>query len=447
MFKKKKKKGFTLVELLAVIVILAVVILIAVTAVIPRMNKAKKNAFIDEALIYLKAAEQAYAFDGNDIGSSCINITDLNDNYVKKSGDNYVGTITTELTNGDYVQTISLTNGKYYLVSSSTNISSDDVKDSMPQGFKSSCGNNNSIVAQCSSGDSSCPVTLPASLDGYSSVDVVIAGKNLIYPKYSGRTNAGITYTVNSDYTITLQGTATATSWAATNLSNNPDLMQILPAGTYTLTGGLSDDISFYLGGKYIDGSAIYHSTDTGNGRTIILTKEAYVYPQIKVESGTVITSPITVSFMVEQGSNATTFEPYHTPITHTVPLGRPIYGGSVDVVKGEGTEEYTKVKLSELNWTQGTASNREYYNAVISTAETTNTHDIVTDLTYSGMVTVANMTNKSIAKWQQNVRIYDTDISSVSQLLETYGDEYILYPSRYITDFTFEPVNMSASN
>lgn len=133
------------------------------------------------------------------------------------------------------------------------------------------------------------------------------------------------------------------------------------------------------------------------------------------------------------------------TKTTKTADLGRAVYGGSADIIKGEGTETYTKVKLSDLTWTKGTAGGREYFNAVISTAETTNTHDIVTNLTYSGMVTVANMSDKSIAKWQQSVRIYDTDISSVSQLLETYGNEYIAYPNRYTTDFTFEPVKIDS--
>lgn len=131
---------------------------------------------------------------------------------------------------------------------------------------------------------------------------------------------------------------------------------------------------------------------------------------------------------------------------TYTADLGRTVYGGTADFVNGAGTETYTKVKLSDLTWTQGTAGGREYYNAVIATAETTNTHDIVTDMTYSGMVTVANMTDKSIAKWQQSVRIYDTDISSVSQLLETYGDEYIVYPNRYTNDFTFDAQEISTS-
>lgn len=150
--------------------------------------------------------------------------------------------------------------------------------------------------------------------------------------------------------------------------------------------------------------------------------------------------------FMVEVGSSASEYVPYEEPTTYTADLGETVHGGTADIINGAGSETYTKVKLSDLTWTQGTAGGREYYNAVIATAETTNTHDIVTDLTYSGMVTVANMTDKSIAKWQQSVRIYDTDISSVSQLLETYGDEYIVYPNRYTVDFTFDGQEINTS-
>ena len=60
----KKKKGFTLVELLAVIVILAVLILIAVTAVLPQMKKSRENAFVDVVYQYLRAVETNTVADG-----------------------------------------------------------------------------------------------------------------------------------------------------------------------------------------------------------------------------------------------------------------------------------------------------------------------------------------------------------------------------------------------
>ncbi len=59
----KKKKGFTLVELLAVIVILAVLVLLAVPSVLKMMDGAKANAFKIEAENIGKAAKAAYADD------------------------------------------------------------------------------------------------------------------------------------------------------------------------------------------------------------------------------------------------------------------------------------------------------------------------------------------------------------------------------------------------
>ena len=117
----KNNKGFTLVELLAVIVILAVIILIAVNAVIPQMNKAKKNSFIDEVAVYAQAAEKAYVSDqisdSNPItcftvGSSGAN--ELNGNFVKKADTQYKGKV---LLNSDgSLKKIYLKNKNYMVV-------------------------------------------------------------------------------------------------------------------------------------------------------------------------------------------------------------------------------------------------------------------------------------------------------------------------------------------
>ena len=142
-----KKKGFTLVELLAVIVILAVIILIAVTAVIPRMNKAKKKALVDEALMYFNAAKESYLFGDNVNGSSlCIDITDLHGEYINKSNDDYRGVIKSTYVNGELSAVINLTNGNLYLVGS-TDVDIDDVTDEMPQGFATTCGDYNPVIA------------------------------------------------------------------------------------------------------------------------------------------------------------------------------------------------------------------------------------------------------------------------------------------------------------
>ncbi|MCI7332721.1 MAG: prepilin-type N-terminal cleavage/methylation domain-containing protein [Mollicutes bacterium] len=55
-----KKKGFTLVELLAVIAILAILVIIALPNVLSMYNEARKNTFITEVRDYYKAGEQNF---------------------------------------------------------------------------------------------------------------------------------------------------------------------------------------------------------------------------------------------------------------------------------------------------------------------------------------------------------------------------------------------------
>ena len=54
----KEKKGFTLVELLAVIVILALIALIATPIILNVINDAKKQAAKDSAYGYMDAVEK-----------------------------------------------------------------------------------------------------------------------------------------------------------------------------------------------------------------------------------------------------------------------------------------------------------------------------------------------------------------------------------------------------
>ena len=58
-----KNKGFTLVELLAVIAIIAVLSLVALPNIIDSFNNSKKNNFVSEARQIYKAAKNQYVLD------------------------------------------------------------------------------------------------------------------------------------------------------------------------------------------------------------------------------------------------------------------------------------------------------------------------------------------------------------------------------------------------
>lgn len=99
------RKGFTLVELLAVIVVLAIIILIAMPAVLNSMEKARRNSFAIEANEMVKSAQTAYSIavmngDGGSISSSgatyCISFANLKSKgYIEKTDTNneYKGSV------------------------------------------------------------------------------------------------------------------------------------------------------------------------------------------------------------------------------------------------------------------------------------------------------------------------------------------------------------------
>ena len=114
---KMNKKGFTLVELLAVIVVLAIIILVAMPAVMSAMDKARKNSLKNEANEIIKIAQTAYAEDvmnGKAVGGTdiCYPIAWLKANgFLEKNDDNYHGGVF--LKSSDNSATIYLTNGMY----------------------------------------------------------------------------------------------------------------------------------------------------------------------------------------------------------------------------------------------------------------------------------------------------------------------------------------------
>ncbi len=58
-----KKRGFTLVELLAVIAILAILVIIALPAVLRMFNQARVDTFVNEARTLFRTAESQYMAD------------------------------------------------------------------------------------------------------------------------------------------------------------------------------------------------------------------------------------------------------------------------------------------------------------------------------------------------------------------------------------------------
>lgn len=144
------KKGFTLVELLAVIVILAVVMLIGVTAILPLMGRARKSALGSEGVSLVDTAKTAYQAEQlnnnskiKSTSSVCFSIAWLKaHNYYDKNDTNYKGSVLVSYASGKYTYKFWIDNGTYYIDNADANTydSETDVKDGSSTSNPNTCG-------------------------------------------------------------------------------------------------------------------------------------------------------------------------------------------------------------------------------------------------------------------------------------------------------------------
>jgi type II secretory pathway pseudopilin PulG len=150
-----KKNGFTLVELLAVIVILIVIFLIAIFATNKFVDRSRENAFVAEANVIVKGAMEKYSLDksdGNmdaDIYSSnkpgrvCYSIQDtiIGTTVEKSNAEGYTGSV--EVCSGNdctYNSKIWLHYGDYYIEAVDGDVKKSDIKDGYETDYDLTCG-------------------------------------------------------------------------------------------------------------------------------------------------------------------------------------------------------------------------------------------------------------------------------------------------------------------
>lgn len=210
----------------------------------------------------------------------------------------------------------------------------------------------------------SCAVTIAPTLEGVSSVDVVHAHKSLINFVGNVRTttSAGLTMEATISGGIRMHGTTTQTY---AYLTSRFDCF--LKAGaTYTFSIDASKGYTVFLNVTYDDNTSENIRITSGNTSKTFTPSENIV--QIRLETSGMTNDTAyddTILMMVETGATATDFEKYVAPTTHTAALGRTIYGGSVDVVNGTGTDGYNIIDLGDLTWTYDSTNTR--FNSTIS--------------------------------------------------------------------------------
>ena len=165
-----------------------------------------------------------------------------------------------------------------------------------------------------------CEITLPASLDGVSSVDVNHGKKNFLDDSIRGHNGANIFF-----------GHSTGDQNA---------FSVRLRTGTYTFSVTTADGTSTNLYIKNSDTNTNLSGFPAYNSLSKSFTLEADTNCAVFVyKSGYTDVTDIETA-QIEVGSTATAYEAYEAPTTYTASLGRTIYGGTADIVNGTGTDE-----------------------------------------------------------------------------------------------------------
>ena len=187
---------------------------------------------------------------------------------------------------------------------------------------------------QAGSGDASPENIRP--IEGWNNINLLYSGKNLVKNANITRTTNGVTFTVNTDGSVRVQGTATDTTWwSYTGLP-----VTYLKAGTYRLTGGQSY-VPIYLVGTDDDGTqwseARIGGTEQGQGRTFTLTQGATVRYQAVVVKGRIVDT--TIYPMLTRIEDNSIFTSY-SGIDNIINFPETIYGGYIDLITGELVQE-----------------------------------------------------------------------------------------------------------
>lgn len=114
----------------------------------------------------------------------------------------------------------------------------------------------------------------------------------------SNRTISGITFTVNADGTIGVNGTSTSVCFLNPNTKFNKAYLQKIPAGTYRLDFAQTA-LGIFLFGFYEDGS---ETPIVYAGNVVTYAQDAYVGPQIRVAAGATVNT--TVRLMLHTGTS-----------------------------------------------------------------------------------------------------------------------------------------------
>lgn len=191
-------------------------------------------------------------------------------------------------------------------------------------------------------------VTLPASLTGYSAiVGTKINSDNLfLLPENDFSVNS-VDFKVQNNALI-IDGTVSGGSNISSKNQSFKDYFSFgLPAGTYYFTRGTWNKATYVY--KLSDDT---NALVTNSG-SFTLSEYTVIYIGFYISLNTSIDN-VTFDGYIKQGSTASSYSPPTQPTQYTASLGRTIYGGTADIVTGEGVETHKGYTLDNLTWSGG---------------------------------------------------------------------------------------------
>lgn len=193
----------------------------------------------------------------------------------------------------------------------------------------------------------------PVALTGVDSVQV--CGNNLFVNKATeGTTNNGVTFTLNSDKSITVNGTNTSSSRSAVYHTSGGIINTDIAPGTYIISGGSAPVVVEVVIYK-ANGETEYFSS--GLSSTVFNIEDGDILKQsyVLVRAGQTADN-VTVYPMLNVGSTALPYEPYNGSITQ-LPIPRPLHkvGDVRDVCRTRVKSVYDKriVLDGSESWTE----------------------------------------------------------------------------------------------
>lgn len=283
----------------------------------------------------------------------------------------------------------------------------------------------------------SCVCSIDANLDGKTAVNAVHTRKNLVNSSLNeqGSINATTGANVNSDKRI-------RTTYIKINANT-----------TYSISiGGSVNLFELY---QYKTDGTLARAYIAINAQTYTFTSHADAVSirfSMRYADNSVIQTSAIENLQLEQSSEPTTYEEYSAE-TKTADLGRAVYGGSADIIKGEGVDNCTNRNLvgEGFTWTYNTTELSFPYFTIGSNAPNKAANK---NFVCDGYVNSGNyrsfLQDGEIGVFNNTTGINrfcirDDSCTTLEQFLEKNANTKITYEVTNPTDFTFEPVKIDS--